>query len=261
MRRTEIAGANPVLDFGIDRDALGYVGRRPAAARMHPGRARRHALVGRRARRRRPHRTDGEQEIITQRRSEHFEQAGSEATPLPRRHAAQRPRVRAQRRLPDLEFRHRLPRADVARRRVARARRQHRRRADRQGELRAARFAGSHLDHGVDAHQELDARAAHRSRRRLSRPLRERHASASSPTGSTSPTRSGSTPTKSSSTSSRRPAAASRGCASTSAGTLRDREIFGPSHARARARGRTASRSTATAICGARWSIPTSCSC
>ena len=98
-----------------------------------------------------------------------------------------------------------------------RARRQHRRRADRQGELRAARFARSHLDHGVDAHQELDARAAHGSRRRLSRPLRERRASPSSPTASVSRTRSGSTPRKSSSTSSRPRAAASRGCGSTTA--------------------------------------------
>ena len=53
---------------------------RPPAARVHPGRTGRHALGGRRARRRGPHPPDGEQEIITQRRSEHFEQAGSEAT-------------------------------------------------------------------------------------------------------------------------------------------------------------------------------------
>ena len=104
----------------------------------------------------------------------------------------------------------------------------HRRRADRQGEFRAARFAGSDLDHGLDADQELDARAAHRSRRRLPRALRGRRASASSPTAFVSPTRSASTPRKSSCTSSRRPAAASRGCASTSAATSTEREIFGP---------------------------------
>ena len=59
------------------------------------------------------------------------------------RDAAERPRVCQERRFPDLEFRHRLPRADVARRHVPRAGGQHRRRAHRQGEFRAPRLARS----------------------------------------------------------------------------------------------------------------------
>ena len=75
--------------------------------------------------------------------------------------------------------------------------------------------------------------------------------SASSPTASTSPTRSGSTRKKSSSTSSRRPAAASRGSGSTTVGTRSSARCL----ARARlagAHGQTASRSTRLAISGAR---------
>ena len=47
---------------------------------MHSGRTGRHPLVGGRAWRRRPDRARRTQEIITQRQSEHFEHAGSEAT-------------------------------------------------------------------------------------------------------------------------------------------------------------------------------------
>ena len=79
MRGTEAIGGNPVLDFGIDRDALGYVGhdlQRPECILAEPGGAlwvadARGGVV----------RIQGnEQEILTQRRSEHFDRAGSEAT-------------------------------------------------------------------------------------------------------------------------------------------------------------------------------------
>ena len=129
-----------------------------------------------------------------------------------------------------------------------------------QGQLRPARLQGSRLGHGVDEDHELDARAAARSRRRLSRPPRATARCASSPTASTSPTRSGSTPRKSGSTSSRRPADASPGCASTTAARYAEREIFGPSNLGPGAwPDGIAFDSSAT--CGARWSIRTSCSC
>ena len=228
MRGTEAIGGNPILDFGIDRDALGYVGsdlQRPECILAEPDgtlwSADARGGVVRLAR-------TGEQQIITQRRSEHFDQAGSEAIALPRGHAAERPGIRPRRRHPDLEFRHRLPGADVARRRVARAGGQHRRRADRQGELRPARFARPHLDHRLDAHQELDARAPHRSGRRLSRALRERHLPHRRrrvPLHQRDPVR---RQARSSSTWSKPRAGGSPGCAIDERGDLRDREVFGP---------------------------------
>jgi len=79
MRRTEFAGANPVLDFGIDRDALGYVGhdlQRPECILAEPN----GALWVADARGGVVRIQGGEQGIITQRRSQHFDQAASEAT-------------------------------------------------------------------------------------------------------------------------------------------------------------------------------------
>src|SRR4026208_1554164 len=79
MRRTEFAGANPVLDFGIDRNALGYVGhdlQRPECILAEPNGALWVADAGGGVVRIQ----GGEQGIITQRRSQHFDQAASEAT-------------------------------------------------------------------------------------------------------------------------------------------------------------------------------------
>jgi gluconolactonase len=79
MRGTEVVGTNPVLDFGIDRNALGYVGhdlQRPECILAEPDGAlwvadARGGVVRLR---------DGRQDIITQRQSEHFDRAGTEAT-------------------------------------------------------------------------------------------------------------------------------------------------------------------------------------
>jgi len=79
MRRTEFAGANPVLDFGIDRGALGYVGhdlQRPECILAEPN----GALWVADARGGVVRIQDGQQGIITQRRSQHFDQAATEAT-------------------------------------------------------------------------------------------------------------------------------------------------------------------------------------
>ena len=79
MRGTEAIGGNPVLDFGIDRGALGYVGsdlQRPECILAEPN----GALWVADARGGVVRLQGGEQQIITQRRSEHFDQAGSEAT-------------------------------------------------------------------------------------------------------------------------------------------------------------------------------------
>jgi gluconolactonase len=72
-------GANPVLDFEIDRSAIGYVGRdlqRPECILAEPN----GALWVADARGGVVRIQDGEQQIITQRRSQHFDTAGSEAT-------------------------------------------------------------------------------------------------------------------------------------------------------------------------------------
>ena len=106
--------------------------------------------------------------------------------------------------------------------------------ADRQSQFRAAGLARSHLDNRVHAREELDASAAYRSGRRLSRAVRRTAASRSSPTAFTSRTRSGSMPTKSISTWSRRPAGALRGLRIDEHGNVKGREIFGPSLARPR---------------------------
>src|SRR6188474_3316325 len=79
MRGTEVVGTNPVLDFGIDRGALGYVGsdlQRPECILAEPNGTlwvadARGGVVRLQA---------GQQQIITPRRSEHFDQAGSEAS-------------------------------------------------------------------------------------------------------------------------------------------------------------------------------------
>ena len=78
MRGTETIGANPVLDFGIDRNALGYVGhelQRPECILAESD----GALWVADARGGVVRIQGGEQRIITQRRSEHFDRAGSEA--------------------------------------------------------------------------------------------------------------------------------------------------------------------------------------
>ncbi len=79
MRRTEIVGANPILDFDIDRNALDYVGhdlQRPECILAEPS----GALWVADARGGVVRIQDGEQQIITQRRSEHFDRAATEAT-------------------------------------------------------------------------------------------------------------------------------------------------------------------------------------
>jgi gluconolactonase len=79
MRATEAIGANPVLDFGIDRNALGDVGhelQRPECILAEPD----GTLWVADARGGVVRIQDGQQRIITQRRSEHFDRAGSEAT-------------------------------------------------------------------------------------------------------------------------------------------------------------------------------------
>ena len=79
MRGIDAAGVNPILDFGIDRNALSYVGhdlQRPECILAEPD----GALWVADARGGVMRIRDGDQHIITQRRSEHFDQAGSEAT-------------------------------------------------------------------------------------------------------------------------------------------------------------------------------------
>ena len=201
--------SNPICDFGIDKDALQYIGhdlQRPECILAEPDGTLWSADARGGVVRIAP---DGTQQIVTQRQSGHFRGRRSEASRYLAGHAAERPRLRPQRRFPDLELRHRLARDHDARRRARASRQHHRRPAGRQGELRPARLEGPHLGHGLDAGQELDARAPRRSRRRLPRALRGRRRSASSPTDSGSPTRFGSTRKRSCSTSSRRPAAAS----------------------------------------------------
>src|SRR6186713_705188 len=79
MRGIDVAGVNPILDFGIDRNALSYVGhdlQRPECILAEPD----GALWVADARGGVVRIQDGDQHIITQRRSQHFDQAGSEAT-------------------------------------------------------------------------------------------------------------------------------------------------------------------------------------
>jgi len=79
MRGIGAAGVNPILDFEIDRNAISYVGhdlQRPECILAEPDGAlwvadARGGVVRIRNR---------EQHIVTQRRSEHFDQAGSEAS-------------------------------------------------------------------------------------------------------------------------------------------------------------------------------------
>ena len=79
MRGTEAVGANPILDFEVDRQALGYIGRdlqRPECILAEPN----GDLWVADARGGVVHLHDGEQQIITQRRSGHFRDAATEAT-------------------------------------------------------------------------------------------------------------------------------------------------------------------------------------
>jgi gluconolactonase len=79
MRGTEVVGTNPVLDFSIDRETLSYVGRdlqRPECILAEPD----GALWVADARGGVVRLQDGRQDIVTQRQSEHFDRAGTEAT-------------------------------------------------------------------------------------------------------------------------------------------------------------------------------------
>jgi sugar lactone lactonase YvrE len=79
MRGTGAVGTNPVLDFGIDKDALSYVGhdlQRPECILAEPD----GALWVADARGGVLRLRDGHQDTITQRQSEHFDRAGTEAT-------------------------------------------------------------------------------------------------------------------------------------------------------------------------------------
>ena len=72
MRGTEAIGGNPILDFGIDRGALRYIGRdlqRPECILAEPD----GTLWAADARGGVVRLQGGEQQIITQRRSEHFD--------------------------------------------------------------------------------------------------------------------------------------------------------------------------------------------
>src|SRR5438874_4264172 len=79
MPRKAFVTDNPILDFGIDKSALRYVGhdlQRPECILAEPDGTlwsadARGGVVR--------HGPDGQQAIITQRRSGHFQQAGSEA--------------------------------------------------------------------------------------------------------------------------------------------------------------------------------------
>ena len=86
-------------------------------------------------------RPDGTQQIVTQKRSATLRGRGQRGDALPDGTLPNGLAFAADGDIPDLELRHGLPRDHDARRRDARAGRQHRRRADRQGQLRAARFA------------------------------------------------------------------------------------------------------------------------
>jgi sugar lactone lactonase YvrE len=79
MGSLDVAGVNPILEFGIDRNALRYVGhdlQRPECILAEPD----GALWVADARGGVVRMQNGEQHIVTQRRSEHFDQARSEAT-------------------------------------------------------------------------------------------------------------------------------------------------------------------------------------
>ena len=250
---------NPILDFGIDRDSLDYVGRdlqRPECILAEPDGTLWSADARGGVVRLAP---DGSQQIVTQRASGHFEGAGTEASrylegTLPNGLAFDQDGnfLISNFGTDCLELMTRDGASRVLADRIDGQ-------ADRQSQLRAARFAESDLDHRVDARQELDARAPHRSRRMAIWRATSAAPFASWPMASDSRTRSDSTPTRSSSTSSKPRAAASLGSGST---TTAMSAVARSSVRRGsgRARGRTASRSTASAISGARWCTRTSCS-
>src|SRR4029453_13925948 len=79
MRGTEVVGTNPVLDFGIDRNTLEYVGhdlQRPECILAEPD----GGLWGADARGGGGRLQNGREGIIPQRQSEPFDRAGTEAT-------------------------------------------------------------------------------------------------------------------------------------------------------------------------------------
>ena len=250
---------NPILDFGIDRSALGYVGeglQRPECILAEPD----GTLWSADARGGVVRIAPGSQQLITQAHSEHFRQASSEAS---RYLEGTLPNGLAFARNGDilisnfgtdrLEVMSRDGRSTVLADSVNG-------KPGRQGQLRPARLQGSHLGHRVDAGHQLDARAPARSRRRLPRAPRERHAAHRRrriPLHQRDPLRrQGGVPLRR--RDDRRPhhppahrrPAAKCGSARSSGRASSDR-----------GRGPTASRSTATATCGARWSTRTSCSC
>ena len=154
---------NPILDFGIDRSRLATSAKAcNAPSASSPSQTARCGRPMPAAASSASRRTAPATDHAGALRALSAGVVGGE--PLSRRHAAQRPRVRPQRRHPDLQLRDRSPGGDVARRTFERARRQHRRETRREGQLRPARFQGSHLGDRVDADQQLDARAPARPR-------------------------------------------------------------------------------------------------
>ena len=106
--------SNPILDFGIDPERLRYIGeglQRPECILAEPDGvlwvADARGGVVRLA-------PDGSQRSSRSRSPDISRTPASEAHRYLRGHAAQRPRVRPQRRFPDLELRHRSPRGDAA---------------------------------------------------------------------------------------------------------------------------------------------------
>ena len=109
---------NPIRDFGVDRSTVRFLGRdlqRPECILAEPDGTLWAADARGGVVRIRPDGDTARSSRSSDPRT--FRSAGSEAAALPRRHAAERPRVRPERRFPDLELRHRLPGGHVARRR------------------------------------------------------------------------------------------------------------------------------------------------
>ena len=190
---THAVQPNPILDFGIDRDSLRFIGcdlQRPECILAEPDGTLWAADARGGVVRLSP---DGSQHIVTQKHSGHFAGAGSEGSgyfegTLPNGLAFDQ----------DGNFlisnfgtdRLELMTRDGTSRTLADT---SRRRGHRQGQFRVARFAQSGLDHRLDAREKLDARAPDRSGRRLSRRAMRTALFGSSRTGFSITTRSGST--------------------------------------------------------------------
>ena len=166
---------NPIDGFTVDRDAIQYVGhglQRPECILAE----RDGSLWVADARGGVVHiRPDGGQELITQSVATEFAESGGRRRPVHRGHPAQRLGAGPRRQPLCQQFRHRPAGADDPRRRDPGAARQHRRPADRQGQLRPARFEGSAVADHLHPHPELDAGDQPQHRRRLRRADRGRH--------------------------------------------------------------------------------------